>query len=74
MDELVNEIDEKAKELERIENGNYKIDPSGLEEFEKLGIFREFDRILGTVNQDASLIEGQHPDYWPEAGMLYEGR
>ena len=74
MDQLVNEIDQKAKEIERIENENYSIDPTGLEEFERLGIFREFDRLLGTVNQDAGLLEGQHPDYWPEAGMLYEGR
>ena len=74
MDELVNEIDLKAKELERIENANYRIDPSALDEFENLGIFSEFDRLLGTVNQDACLIEGQHPDYWPEAGTLYEGR
>ena len=39
MEELVNEIDFKAKELERIENENYKIDPNSLKEFENNGIF-----------------------------------
>ena len=73
-DELVNEIDEKAKELEEIENQNYKINPAALKEYEELGIFRELDRILGTVSQHGSLVESQQPDYWPDSGTLYEAK
>lgn len=58
LQELVNEIDEKAKELERIEGENYKVNPATLEYFDQLGIYKELDRLLGTVSQQTSLIDG----------------